>query len=451
MRLRSLLAGAAVLAAASAGTITVQAGHADTGDSGDPLISPALVTEVAAKRKVRSIVELRQGQSVTAVAGDLAGASRVVESARSPHFFVAELDRPALDKLKKDNRVRSVYKDELSKAFLDRSTRVIRSDRANRLGYNGGGTTVAVLDTGIDETHPFLAGRIVAEACFSSTDTARSTVSLCPNGRSTQTGPGAASAQTPLCVVDGVNKCAHGTHVAGIAAGRFTPGAPADGVAPSANVIAVQVFSRMNDPAGCDGGGPCYLSFTSDQKLALEYVAKVAKEYDVAAVNMSFGGGGPYKEACDADATAGALKPDFDALIALGAAPVVAAGNSSFQDGVAAPACISTAVTVGATDDDDRLADFTDRGPLLDLFAPGVAIRSSVAGGGYGELSGTSMAAPHVAGAFAVMKQVNPDFTVEQNLAALRRTGKEISYEAGSATVRTPRIDVLGATRTPRV
>ncbi|MFI6743613.1 S8 family peptidase [Nonomuraea sp. NPDC050451] len=449
MRLRTLLAGAAALAATVAGLCTAPALHAD---SGDPIISPSLAAEVEAKSRVRSIIQLKPGQSVEAVARDIEKASegsRVLESAQSPHFFVAEVDRPTLAKLKKDNRVQSVYKDELRMPTLDVSTALIRSNRANQAGWTGRGATVAVLDTGIDRDHPFFTGRIVDEACFSSSDASDGAVSLCPNNQPSQTGPGAADAETAQCVIRSANACSHGTHVAGIAAGRLATGAPSNGVAPEAGILPIQVFSRVDNPMTCLIGGvsaPCFLSYTSDQKLALEYVARVAKTHNVASVNMSLGGGGPYAQACDTDASAAAVKPEFDTLVGLGVAPVVAAGNNGFPNGVATPACISTAVAVGAIDDSDAPAGFTNRGPLLDLFAPGVNINSSVPNNTYAEKSGTSMAAPHVAGMFALMKQAYPAFTVAQSLQRLQETGTPIRYDAAGTSVTTTRIDAERAT-----
>ncbi|MFI7703346.1 S8 family peptidase [Nonomuraea sp. NPDC049480] len=476
MRLRSLPACATALAAMSAVFCAVPALHADTvdnpappvhapappigspgpspgnapmqADTSDPIVSPALDAEIRQKKTVRSIIQIKPGQSVEAVAGNIeqgSSGSRVLDTAKSPHFFVAELDGTTLAKLKQDRRVQSVYKDELSRPLLDSSTRVIRSDRANNAGWTGTGTTVAVLDTGIDRDHPFWAGRLVDEACFSSTYAAYRAVSLCPNNQPSQIGPGAANAEIAQCSVNGRNGCGHGSHVAGIAAGRRVTGAPANGVAPSAGILAIQVFSRVDDPAICGGTAPCFLSFTSDQKLALEYVARVAVTRNIAAVNMSLGGGGPYRTTCDANPSAAAVKPEFDALLALRVAPVVAAGNNGFTDGVSAPACISTAITVGATRDSDTPAGFTNRGGLLDLFAPGEYVNSAVPNNTYVVYSGTSMAAPHVAGTFALMRQAYPAFSVAQSLQRLRETGVGILYWAGTYMT-TPRINAERAT-----
>ncbi|MEQ4719010.1 S8 family serine peptidase [Nonomuraea sp. B19D2] len=459
MRLRSLLGGALALVATSAVLCAAPALLAETeppaprsGAGNGPLISPALVAEVRTTSRVRSIIQVKPGQSVEAVAKDLEQASstsRVLEATSSPHFFVAEVDSATLAKLEQDERVQAVYKDELRTPALATSTALIHSDRANQAGWTGKGTTVAILDTGIDRDHPFLAGRIADEACFSSSDPRDGTVSLCPNNQHTQTGPGAADAETAQCIVRGANACSHGTHVAGIAAGRMTPGAPASGVAPEARILPIQVFTRIDNAATCLIGNtppPCFLSYISDEKLALEYVARAVTTHNIAAVNLSLGGGGPFTQACDADAVAAAVKPEFDTLVSLGVAPVVAAGNNGFADGIVAPACLSSAIAVGATDDYDRLAGFTNRGSLLDLFAPGVGITSSAPDDTYAVHSGTSMAAPHVTGMFALMKQAYPGFTVAQSLQHLQGTGAAIRYFAAGAPVTTARIDAEHAT-----
>jgi subtilisin-like proprotein convertase family protein len=99
---------------------------------------------------------------------------------------------------------------------------------------------------------------------------------------------------------------------------------------------------------------------------------------------------------------------------------------------------VSSAVTVGATTDNDQLATFTNRGPLLDYFAPGTNIVSSVPGGGYASMSGTSMATPHVSGSLAILRQAFPAESMTDLESRLTNAGKAITYTGGS----TPRIDI---------
>ncbi len=309
------------------------------------------------------------------------------------------------------------------------SMRLIGADKVHALGGTGAHQAVVILDTGIDRRHPYLAGRVVAEACYSNPDGAAGR-SLCPNGRSSQTGTGAADSTTPACRTPRENLCAHGTHVAGIAAGRHVTGSPPDGVAPGADIIAVQVFTRQNSAALCGDRAPCVLSYLSDQLLGLQKALELSEQYDIAAVNMSLGSDQPETTPCDTDMR----KVAIDALLNRHVATVVAAGNES-STGSGVPGCISSAVTVGATDDHDALASFTNRGPLIDLYAPGVDVTSSVPGGDYLELSGTSMSTPHVTGAFAVLRQAEPDATVADLLGVMDRTGEPVAESPGGRPI----------------
>ena len=242
-----------------------------------------------------------------------------------------------------------------------------------------------------------------------------------PTARAEQTGAGAGRP----CNASG---CEHGTHVAGIAAGR---GADFSGMAPDADIIAVQVFSRFTG-AACGGQAACVASFTSDQIRALDFVQQLAATRAVAAVNMSLGGGRS-TTACDTDIT----KPVIDQLRAAGVATVIASGNDGFRDSVSFPGCISSAVTVGATTKQDTLADFSNCGPQVDLHAPGVGINSSIPGGRFAAFSGTSMATPHVAGAFAALRSRGPAVSIDQIETALK--------QSGGAVAGRPRIHLLDA------
>ncbi|WP_336204039.1 S8 family peptidase [Nonomuraea sp. LPB2021202275-12-8] len=446
MRLRSLLASASLLATTLTGAVAASPAQAAVDD---PAVARSLAAEVESGRKVRAIIELRNGTSLAAVADAAEQASattKVIDRTSSKEFLVASLDQATLDQLKTDDRIKAIYKDELSAASLDVSTKLIGSDRANKTGWTGKGATVAIIDTGIDRDHPFFAGRIVNEACFSTVDSdpAVQAVSLCPNGQPVQTGSGAADAETPACVVQGTNRCAHGSHVAGIAAGKKTGNAPSNGVAPAAGILPIQVFTRFNGPICGEMGvsAPCFLSYTSDQKLALQYVDSVHAGYKIVAANLSLGGGPKQTKHCDSDPSYGALRPEIVWLQQFGVATVVASGNNSFADGVSSPACISRAIAVGATDDADAVASFGNRGTLLDFFAPGMGIDSSVPNNRYDPRNGTSMSAPHVTGALALMRQAYPNVPMDKLVEKLQTTGKGITYTSAGASVTTKRIDV---------
>jgi subtilisin family serine protease len=150
-------------------------------------------------------------------------------------------------------------------------------------------------------------------------------------------------------------------------------------------------------------------------------VLQQAGQRSIPAVNMSLGGGRSTQH-CDFDLT----KPIIDQLRAAGVATAIASGNDGFRESVSFPGCISTAVTVGATSKQDQLADFSNCGPQVDLHAPGVSINSSVPGGRFASFNGTSMATPHVAGAFAALKSAHPAATIDQIEKALKDTGVDV-------------------------
>ncbi|MFK0011810.1 S8 family peptidase [Streptomyces sp. NPDC091027] len=342
------------------------------------------------------------------------------------------VDRAGLDRLNRSPGVVSVTEDVPVPPALNESTVRIGSNRTAVAGNTGAGTSVAILDTGVAVKHPFLGGRVKTEACFSVNDPAEGATSLCPNGSEQQETPGSADSGSGRCAALG-SACAHGTHVAGIAAGDGTglSGAPVRGVAPGADIIAIQVFSRLDSDTRCLRVSPCILSYTSSQIKALEKVHALKKAgVNVVAANLSFGEG-LFSDPCADDHRA----PIIDKLRAAGVATVVAAGNDHDPIAVNAPGCVPSAITVGSTTNDDQLSPFTNRGPLLDLLAPGTGIVSSVPGGGYAPDDGTSMAAPHVTGAFAVLKQAHPGKTVDQLEAMLKSDGKPLTYE-GVTTAR---------------
>ncbi len=411
-----------------------------------------LAEEVQQSGSVRVIVRFREPAEEFAAEGDLAGPAAVVkqrggikrnadqllqrlpEQARRNSkrfdfipYLALEVDAAGFADLLNAPEIDLIEEDLAVPPALANSVPLIGGDGNGLfLGYSGAGQTIAVLDTGVDKTHPFLAGKVVEEACYSSNLTG--VTSLCPNGSTAQTGPGAG--------VDcnlSISGCGHGTHVAGIAAGR---GAGFSGVAQDANIIAMQVFSRFTSCG--TGPSPCARSYTSDQIKALERVYQLRHTYNIAAVNMSLGGGS-YAGPCDA--THSAIKAAIDNLRAAGIATVIATGNDGYTGSISGPACVSTAVSVGATTKADALASYSNSVSWLSLLAPGSSIESSIKGGAMGYMSGTSMATPHVAGAWAVLKSKKPTASVDEVLTALQASGVGVT---GKGVTR-PRIHVSQA------
>ncbi len=361
-------------------------------------------------------------------------------------YLALTVDADALQKLAQLPYVSSIEEDRLSLPALASSNSVIGSPLAWAEGYDGAGKTIAVLDTGVDKTHPWFTtggNKVVSEACYSSTAT--DVLSLCPGGVESSTAAGSGINCTPSLA-----DCEHGTHVAGIATGNDGTG-PNFGVARGANLISIQVFSRFADPADCGGDpAPCIASFSSDQILALERVYELRNSFAVAAVNMSLGGGQFFNQA-SCDAGNAAIKAAIDALRSVNIPTVIAAGNNGWRDSILAPACVSSAISVGDTTDADAVAPASNVYALIHLLAPGSSITSAVPGGGTATFSGTSMAAPHVAGAWAVLKQINPAASVTQLLSTLQSTGTAVKdMRVGGVETSMPRINLDLAIGEPR-
>ncbi|MFJ9623295.1 S8 family serine peptidase [Streptomyces sp. NPDC101181] len=268
---------------------------------------------------------------------------------------------------------------------LDRSTAQIGAQKVWSAGYRGDGVKVAVLDTGVDRSHPDLADRVAVAEDFSG---------------SSGTG----------------DVFGHGTHVASIVGGSgAASGGSRRGVAPGAQLLVGKVL-------GDDGYG-------SESQVVAGMEWAVEEGADV--VNMSLGS----SAATDGTDPMSAALNDLSRRS--GTLFVVSAGNDG-ENGprtIGSPGAADAALTVGAVDRNDALAPFSSRGPRLgddavkpDVTAPGVAIEAARASGTsmgapvdehYTAASGTSMASPHVAGLAALLAQRHPDWTGAQLKDAL--------------------------------
>ncbi|MCB1772274.1 MAG: S8 family serine peptidase, partial [Gammaproteobacteria bacterium] len=358
-----------------------------------------------------------------------------LRSFRHLPLVALDLDAKSLRALRDSNDQLAVFEDRRHRPALASSGAVIGSDISHLNGYTGEGSFVAVLDTGVAVDHELFAGKIIEEACFSTTSSLQGATTMCPNGAESQFGPGAAAPCTDA-------GCDHGTHVAGIAVGDGRLVGEPSGVAPDADLIAIQVFSDSRD-------GP--VAYTSDIIAAMEHVLDLQELYGyrVAAVNLSLAGD-PVATARECDVYLGAVSPEKSAVDLLrnaGIATVAAAGNDGEANAFASPGCVSTAIGVGATSDSDAVASYSNRASWLSLFAPGSAVRSSTyAPATYGNYSGTSMATPQVAGAIAVLRSAAESAVldgagdVSRLLAAITATGVPVDDTSNGRTL--PRLQL---------
>lgn len=372
--------------------------------------------------------------------------------------------------LRATDGVMAVYEDRPEPPLLQDSTVLVGADDVWAQSVEGTGYAIAVLDSGVENEHPMTGSAITASACFNQIVAGVST-SNCPGGVAQVTSLSSASAgdscvEAVLDPTNGTNGCFHGTHVASTAAGRTTnlSSGPISGVAREANIIAVNVFARF--PASQCGPGatqPCIQSWTSDQIAALDWLYLNRASLNLASINMSLGGGQNFS-ACDGTDPRTTV---INNLRSAGIATVIASGNNGFTNSVSTPACISSAITVGATTKTDAVASYSNASSLVDLMAPGSAITAAwqseepapgqncIAAGTptapgpdgfchwYSGSSGTSMATPHVAGAFALLREAFPSASVTDIETALESTGVSIFDSRNGQTY--PRIQIDAA------
>jgi len=314
------------------------------------------------------------------------------------HGYSARMTPSAAARIAKDPRVLLVQPDgvvSIAAQTLPTGIDRVDADLSPTAAIDGVDTRVnvdvAVIDTGIDLTHPNL-----------NVNTAGA--KNCSTGHSAKDGNG------------------HGTHVSGTI-GALDNGIGVVGVAPGARLWPVRVLNNS-------GSG----SF-ADVICGIDYVTAHASEIEVA--SMSLGGTG-------SDSTCGsnvdAMHEAICASVNAGVTYVVAAGNESDNAANHVPAAYDQVITVSALADfnglpgggaaatcradvDDTFADFSNFGPDVDLIAPGVCILSTWKMGGYNTISGTSMATPHVSGGAALYKSTHPGDTPAQVKSALQAAG----------------------------
>ena len=308
----------------------------------------------------------------------------------------------ALEKLSQNKRILSIDENRATKTCLTQSLPLIERDSAQVASYNGANTTVAVLDTGVDYSHP----------AFGSCSAPRGSCKV-------------VYAQDFARTDNALDDQGHGTNVAAIVLG----------VAPRAKIAALDVFRT-------DGG-----AYISDIIKAINWCVANKAVYNIASINMSLGGGQFTAPINPIDSFGVAIQRAVDAGIVV----VAASGNDGYISSMSMPAAYSNVVSVGAVYDAnlgevrsrtctdastaaDKVTCFSNSASFLTMLAPGAIINAADL-----VMGGTSQATPHVAGAVAVLRAAYPTDSVEQTVTRLRR-GKPVTDSRNGATF--PRLDL---------
>lgn len=332
-------------------------------------------------------------------------------------IVVKNIPEDVVNKIRDLPYVKSVVPNYKISATLDESVPLINADDVWKLKDNNGNNitgqnvTIAFLDTGVDYNHLDLKDNYIADGSydFVNNDT------------------------------DPMDDNGHGTHCAGIAVGKGNESNfQYVGVAPDAKFYEFKVLDS-------NGNGDL-ATYLDGMHRALDPNNDSDSSDHVDIISLSFGTenpGNPDDEFCQA----------VDDVVDAGVVVVVAAGNlGPGSKTITSPGCARKSICVGSTDKSDVIASFSSRGPVEwdgnymikpDLVAPGVSITSAKLGGGYTTKSGTSMAAPHVAGAAALILQAHPEFSPEEVKNLLKNSTVDLGYD--SNTQGAGRIDVLKA------
>lgn len=424
------------------------------------LLAPVLRAQTPPPDAVRAILTLRAPVTLTstpterraAVAQTADGLQAALDRADAVVLrrlaqvpaLVIQAEPAALEALSAHPNVLSVQLDEPGGGHADESRPALGADTVHAdYGLTGLGVRVAVLDSGYALAHPDVAPAVVAEACFTGGGVAGA--GSCPPG-DTLTG---ASAQ---------DENGHGTNVTGVITsdGLTAP----RGFAPDSAIVAVRVLDAFNS------------GWLSDWVVALDWIIDNQEALRVDVINMSLGSFALYPPGCEADQPA--LASAVALLRSYWGVPVFASsGNNGDPYLMAAPACLTEVIAVGASYDSDmgrepdsgtwrtrfgsgwptcfdsptglgRLACFSNGGSGVDLVAPGVYITSAGLTSPTSRYAGTSQAAPTAAGVAALLLQARPALSPDQLEALLETTGVPLADVRGNGFTY-PRIDALAA------
>ena len=408
--------------------------------SADEKVGQALINALQARQEVPVMIALSEPPALGAahidlddVRSEVASIQDAVLSTLEPFDFrlkfryeavpalAGQVTQAGLNKLVAHPDVRRIDLDVGGTGALANSVPVIDADSWHAKGITGKGVVAAVFDTGIDSDHADLADDLIHQECFLDEDGAINGVGDCPNGSDRQSGAGAAES--------GLH---HGIMTTGIITSRGTISSV--GVAPDTQIVSIKMLDDT-PPAGI-------FTFYSELVAALDFIINNRPDVDV--INMSLGTDILFTGDCDNTGSfnmAGAAA--INTLRANGVISFASSMNNGSGTQMASPACLSNVVSVGATDNADTVAAFTNSNAFLDLMAPGVNITSTGLANGTAAGSGTSFASPHAAGCAALLLEAGVAVTPDEIEARLKAS--PVAVTDATNGLQFPRIDCFEA------
>ena len=367
----------------------------------------------AGSGKAQVIIEFNQNQKGTMSVSSVESTPdiKVLHQFPEDNAIAAEIDSAGYSQLMASGNVARIYSDEILNVQMNDVAPQINASsvwlrQINGNNLTGKGQTVCVIDTGV-LNHDALLGRIVNQKCYCYIS---GSGNCCPNGQATDT--------------NAYDDNGHGTHVAGIIASND---ATYKGVAPEVNIVAVKV---------CNAAGGCS---SSDLASAINYCVSNAATYNISAISISIGGSASHGTQCDS--TLSVMTSAINSAASSGILVSIAAGNYNHNNGVSWPSCVQTATAVSAVDKSDVIQDYSNRAPgITALLAVGGSgsrpVTSLSSTSGFAGMYGTSMAAPQVAGAVAIIQQYslaynNQKMSVDEIENLLERTG-DVTVDSGT-------------------
>ncbi|MDO8517600.1 MAG: S8 family serine peptidase [Nanoarchaeota archaeon] len=311
------------------------------------------------------------------------GKDKVEHKFSSSNSFSAELTKQEIENLANENSVKKIYYNSPVHAFLQDSVGIINATltwplQANGINLTGAGQTICIIDSGVNYSHADLGG------CYGN-NSANSTCKILGGYDYVN------SDSNPM------DDFGHGTHIAGITSANGT----IKGVAPDSKIIAIKGLNS----AGNGNSG--------DIIAGIDWCIDNSSIFNISVISLSLGTSTLNTTYCNDDSFA----PSINSAVSKNISVVVSTGNAGNWSALPSPACVQNATRVGATDKSDAIASYSNRNNLTKLFAPGSDINSTrfnsnacpvgcSCSGNYMICSGTSMAAPHVAGAIAIINQL---------------------------------------------